>query len=222
MIYREAPIPKANNLKVTIGASELVSCNENQSSETNNLKVTIGALKIVVRIIPHSGGRYALDFVNLFTQRRILMKVILKQSLPSLGKAGNLVKVNDGYARNFLIPKGLAIEADEKNIKLFEHEKTNILRKSAKENKLATDLADVLSRETITIARKVGDQDKIFGSVSAKDIESALKEKGYDINRKMIVHEHGEHIKALGEFKVKIRLAHDVETQIKLNVVGEY
>jgi large subunit ribosomal protein L9 len=150
------------------------------------------------------------------------MKVILKQSLPSLGKAGNLVKVNDGYARNFLIPKGLAIEADEKNIKLFEHEKTNILRKSAKEHKSATDLADVLSRETITIARKVGDQDKIFGSVSAKDIESALKEKGYDINRKMIVHEHGEHIKALGEFKVKIRLAHDVETQIKLNVVGEY
>jgi len=149
------------------------------------------------------------------------MKVFLKQSVSSLGKAGNIVKVTDGYARNFLIPKGMAIEADEKNVKLFEHEKNNILKKAAKEHKSAQDLADVLSRETITIVRKVGDQDKLFGSVSAKDIETALKEKGYDINRKMIVHEHGEHIKELGEYKVRIKLAHDVETQIKLNVVGE-
>ena len=149
------------------------------------------------------------------------MKVILKQSVPSLGKAGTIVKVNDGYGRNFLSPKGLAIEADEKNIKLFEHEKNNILKKAAKEQKIAQDLADVLSRETITIARKVGDQDKIFGSVSAKDIEDELKKKGYDINRKMIVHEHGEHIKEIGEHQVKIKLAHDVETHITLKVVGE-
>jgi len=112
------------------------------------------------------------------------MKVILKQSVPSLGKAGALIKVNDGYARNYLIPKGLAIEANEKNIKLFEHEKANILKKAAKEHKSAQDLADALSDVTITIARKVGDQDKIFGSVTIKDIESALKEKGYDVNRK--------------------------------------
>lgn len=150
------------------------------------------------------------------------MKVILQQSVPSLGKAGSVVKVNDGYARNFLIPKGMAIEADEKNIKLFEHEKNNILKKAAKEHKNAQDLADVLSRETVTIVRKVGDQDKLFGSVSAKDIEAALKAKGYDINRKMIVHEHGEHIKELGEYKVKIKLGHDVEAQIALQVVGEY
>ena len=149
------------------------------------------------------------------------MKVILKQSVPSLGKAGALIKVNDGYARNFLIPKGLATEANEKNIKLFEHDKTNILKKAAKEHKSARDLADALSNVTITIARKLGDQDKIFGSVTTKDIESALKEKGYDINRKMIVHEHGEHIKSLGEFKVKIKLTADVETEIKLIVTGE-
>jgi len=149
------------------------------------------------------------------------MKVILKQSVPSLGKAGSLVKVNDGYARNFLIPKGMAIEADEKNIKLFEHEKNNILKKAAKEHKIAADLADVLSRETITISRKVGDQDKLFGSVSAKDIEEALNAKGYSISRKMIVHEHGEHIKELGEYKVKIKLAHDVEAKIILKVVSE-
>jgi large subunit ribosomal protein L9 len=71
------------------------------------------------------------------------------------------------------------------------------------------------------MARKVGDQDKLFGSVSVKDIETALKEKGYDINRKMIVHEHGEHIKSLGEFKIKIKLTHEVETEINLKVVGE-
>jgi large subunit ribosomal protein L9 len=149
------------------------------------------------------------------------MKVILKQSVPSLGKAGTLVKVNDGYARNYLIPTGLALEADEKNVKLFEHERNNILKKAAKEHKNAQDLADVLSRETITVARKVGDQDKLFGSVSTKDIEAALQQKGYDINRKMIVHEHGEHIKSLGEFQIKIKLGHGVETEIKLIVVGE-
>jgi len=150
------------------------------------------------------------------------MKVILKQNVPSLGKAGSLVKVNDGYARNFLIPKGLAAEADEKNVKVFEHEKRNILRKAEKEHKSAQELADALSKVTITMARKVGDQDKIFGSVSVKDIETALKEKGYDISRKMIVHEHGEHIKSLGEYKIKIKLTHDVETEINLKVVGEY
>ena len=149
------------------------------------------------------------------------MKVILTQNVPSLGKAGSLVKVNDGYARNFLIPKGLAAAADEKNIKVFEHEKRNILRKAEKEHKTAQELADVLSKVTITMARKVGDQDKLFGSVSVKDIETALKEKGYDIDRKMIVHEHGEHIKSLGEFKIKIKLTHDVETEINLKVVGE-
>jgi large subunit ribosomal protein L9 len=149
------------------------------------------------------------------------MKVILKQNVPSLGKAGSLVKANDGYARNYLIPKGLAIEANEKNMKLFEHEKKNILHKLEKETKEARGLADVLSKVTVTIARKVGDQDKLFGSVSVKDIEAALKEKGYNIDRKMIIHEHGEHIKSLGDFKIKIRLVHDVETEINLKVVGE-
>jgi large subunit ribosomal protein L9 len=149
------------------------------------------------------------------------MKVILKQNVPSLGKAGSLVKANDGYARNYLIPQGLAIEANEKNIKLFEHEKKNVLRNLEKETKSAKELAAALSDVTLTFTRKMGEQDKIFGSVTTKDIESALEEKGYKISRKMIVHEHGEHIKALGEFKVKIKLTHDVETEINLKVVGE-
>ncbi|HPK53409.1 MAG TPA: 50S ribosomal protein L9 [Smithellaceae bacterium] len=147
------------------------------------------------------------------------MKVILKQNVPSLGKVGELVKVNDGYARNLLIPKGLAIEANEKNIKTFEHEKKNILLKAEKEQKAARELAASISAITITIARKIGDQDKIFGSVTSKDIESALQEKGFNIDKKMIVHD--EQIKSLGEFKIKIKLYPGIDAELKLNVVGE-
>jgi large subunit ribosomal protein L9 len=147
------------------------------------------------------------------------MKVILKQNVPSLGKAGDLVKVNDGYARNLLIPKGLATEANEKNIKTFEHEKKNILQRAEKEQKTAQDQVAKLSEITLNIARKVGDQDKIFGSVTSKDIELALKEKGFDIDKKMIVHD--EQIKSLGEFKIKIKIHSGIEAEVKLNVVGE-
>jgi large subunit ribosomal protein L9 len=147
------------------------------------------------------------------------MKVILKQNVPSLGRAGDLVKVNDGYARNLLIPKGLAVEADDKNIKAFELAKKNILQKAEKEKAGAQDLATRLSQVTLTLPRKVGDQHKIFGSVTSKDIEAALREKGFDIDRKMIVHD--EQIKSLGEFKVRIKLHSGIETEIKLNVVGE-
>jgi len=147
------------------------------------------------------------------------MKVILKQNVPSLGKAGDLVKVNDGYARNLLIPKGLAVEADDKNIKAFEFEKKSVLQKAQKEKAGAQDLANRLSQVTLTLSRKVGDQHKIFGSVTSKDIEVALKEKGFDIDRKMIVHD--EQIKSLGEFKVKIKLGTGVEAELKLNVIGE-
>ena len=147
------------------------------------------------------------------------MKVILKQNVPSLGRAGDLVKVNDGYARNLLIPKGLALEADDKNIKAFELAKKNILQKTQKEKAGAQDLASRLSQVTLTIPRKVGDQHKIFGSVTSKDIEAALGEKGFDIDRKMIVHD--EQIKSLGEFKVRIKLHSGIETEIKVNVIGE-
>ncbi|MDD3249599.1 MAG: 50S ribosomal protein L9 [Smithella sp.] len=147
------------------------------------------------------------------------MKVILIQNVPSLGKAGDLVKVSDGHARNLLIPKGLAVEADNKNIKAFEQTKKNILQKVQKEMADAQDLSTRLSRVTLTLSRKVGDQHKIFGSVTSKDIEAALGEKGFAIGRKMIVHD--EPIKSLGEFKVRIKLHPGVETEINVNVVGE-
>jgi large subunit ribosomal protein L9 len=147
------------------------------------------------------------------------MKVILKQNVPSLGKAGDLVKVNDGYARNLLIPKGLASEANEKSIKIFEHEKNNILRKAEKEQIAAHDLAASLADITISISRKVGDQEKIFGSVTSKDIEQALQQKGFDIDKKMIIHD--EQIKSLGEFKIKVKIHSGMEAEVKLNVIGE-
>ena len=147
------------------------------------------------------------------------MKVILKEKVPSLGKAGDLIKVNDGYARNYLIPKGLAIEADGKNIKAFEHEKTNILKKAQKEHKNAEEMAAALGNLILTFSRKMGDQDRIFGSVTNKDIEEALKEKGYSIDRKMIIPD--EHIKSMGEFKAKIKLTARVESELKIIVAGE-
>ena len=147
------------------------------------------------------------------------MKVILKEKVPSLGKAGDLINVNDGYARNYLIPRGLAIEADEKNIKTFEHEKKNILKKAQKEHKNAEEMANALNDVTLTFSRKVGDQHKIFGSVTAKDIEEALKDKGYNIDRKIIIID--EHIKSLGEFKVKVKLTAGVEAGLKIIVTGE-
>lgn len=147
------------------------------------------------------------------------MKVILKQNVASLGKAGDLVKVNDGYARNLLIPKGLAVEADGKNIKAFEDEKKTLQLKTQKEKSHAEQIAARLKETTLTLSRKVGDQHKIFGSVTSKDIEAALKEKGFDIDRKMIVHD--EQIKSLGEFQVKIKLAAGVDAELKISVVGE-
>lgn len=147
------------------------------------------------------------------------MKVILKHNVPSLGKAGDLVKVNDGYARNLLFPKGLAVAADDKNLKAFELERKNILQKAQKEKSVAQDLAARLAQTTLTLTRKVGDQHKIFGSVTSKDIEIALKEKGFQIDRKMIVHD--EQIKSLGKFKVKIKLVPGVDAELKLMVVGE-
>jgi large subunit ribosomal protein L9 len=147
------------------------------------------------------------------------MKVILREKVPSLGKAGDLINVNDGYARNYLIPRGLAIEADDENIKTFEHEKKNILKKAQKEHKNAEEMAASLNNVTLTFSRKVCDQHKIFGSVTAKDIEEALNDKGYNIDRKMII--INDHIKSLGEFKVGVKLTAGVEAGLKIIVTGE-
>jgi len=147
------------------------------------------------------------------------MKVILKQNVDSLGKAGDLVKVADGYARNFLIPKGLAAEASSRNLKTFEHEKQRIMQQAEKIQKLAEEMAAKLSAVTCTIARRVGEQEKLFGSVGAKDIEEALIAQGIEIEKKSVLLE--EPIKSLGEYQVKIRISAGMTGEIKVVVAAE-
>lgn len=145
------------------------------------------------------------------------MNVILKENVSSLGKAGDLVKVSIGYARNYLIPKGLAIEATSSNVESLEGEKKAILKKIEKEKKKSESMAEKLAGAVCTITRRVGDQDKLFGSVNVKDIEEALAAQGLEINRKNILLD--EPIKALGEFPVKIKLPAGVTAEIKVSVV---
>lgn len=147
------------------------------------------------------------------------MKVILKENVESLGKTGDMLKVADGYARNFLIPRGLAIEAIGKNIKSLEHEKRLIAQKAEKEKKKAESLLEKFSHVTCTIVKRIGEQNKLFGSVTTKDIEKSLREQGIEIDRKNIVLE--EPIRSTGEFPVKIKLYPEVTTEIKVSVVGE-
>jgi large subunit ribosomal protein L9 len=147
------------------------------------------------------------------------MKVILKENVESLGKAGDLVKVADGYARNFLVPKGLAAEASGRNLKVFEHEKQRIMQQAEKIQKQAEEAAARLSAVTCTIARRVGEQEKLFGSVGAKDIEEALVVQGIEIGKKSVILD--EPIKALGEFPVRIKLSAGVTGEIKVVVVAE-
>lgn len=147
------------------------------------------------------------------------MKVILRQNVEDLGKAGDTVKVADGYARNFLIPKGLAAEANTRNLKVFEHEKKRILEQAEKIHKQAEETAAKLGAVTCTIARRVGEQDKLFGSVGVKDIADALAAQAIEIEKRNIL--LAEPIKALGEFPVRIKLSAGMTAEIKVAVVAE-
>lgn len=147
------------------------------------------------------------------------MKIILKENVDSLGKAGEMIKVADGYARNYLIPKGLAVEASSRSMKALEHEKSRIMKKNESDRKKAEAMVEKLQGVTCTISRRVGEQDKLFGSVTTKDIEQSLIEQGMEIDRKMIILE--EPIKSLGEFPVKIKFQPGITTEITIKVVGE-
>ena len=147
------------------------------------------------------------------------MRIILKENVESLGKAGDILKVADGYARNYLIPKGLALEASTKNVSVLDHEKTRILKKADQEKKKAQTMAEMISGITCTITRRIGEQDKLFGSVGPKDIEKSLIEQGVELERKSI--HLPEPIKALGEFPVKIKLSGGVVAELIVIVVPE-
>ena len=147
------------------------------------------------------------------------MKVILKEDVESLGKTGDTVSVSDGYARNFLIPKGLCIEASNKNVKVLEHERKLIEKKLERQREQAKTLSEKLKAVSVTIPMKVGEQDKLFGSVTSKDIEKALAARGVDVNRRSIMME--EPIRSLGEFRVKIKLHPEVFSEVSVIVTGE-
>lgn len=147
------------------------------------------------------------------------MKVILKQYVESLGKAGDTVKVADGYGRNFLIPKGLAAEANTRNLKIFDHEKQRILHQAEKIHQQAQETATKLGGVVCSIARRVGEQEKLYGSVGVKDIVEALAAQGIDMDKRNILLD--EPIRALGEFPVRIKLSAGVTAEIKVSIVAE-
>ncbi|HET6514126.1 MAG TPA: 50S ribosomal protein L9 [Thermodesulfovibrionales bacterium] len=147
------------------------------------------------------------------------MKVILKEDVKSLGTVGSVVNVADGYARNYLIPKHLAAEANTKNIKALEHEKKKIEEQAKKIKNAALSLSERLSSLTLTLGAKAGEEEKLFGSITTMDIAEALKKEGFDVDRKKIVLD--EPIKRLGTFSVGVKLHHDVTSQVTIQVVPE-
>lgn len=147
------------------------------------------------------------------------MKVILRRDHESLGKIGDVVVVKDGYARNFLIPRGIAYQALSGNIKALEEEKKSVEKRNLQELKAAENLAAQLESISVTIPVQVGEEDKIFGTVTAQMIADALKEKGHDIDKRKI--EIEEPIKALGIYGVSLKLHQNVSAKIKVWVVRE-
>ena len=147
------------------------------------------------------------------------MKVILLENLENLGHIGDIVNVKDGYARNYLLPKKIAAIADPKKIKQLEHDKQRAAKKLARLKKAAEVLADKMKGLKFTYERKVSDDGKLFGSVSAVDIVKSLKEEGFDIRKGQI--ELKSPLKQLGIFQVKVKLEKDVEVGVEVEIVAE-
>jgi large subunit ribosomal protein L9 len=147
------------------------------------------------------------------------MEVILREDIDRLGHRGDVVKVAPGYARNFLLPKKLAVAATDANKKIVEQERQAHLRKEAKLKSEAEDLSKLLGGITVTITQKAGENDQLFGSVTAKDIAEALEKQNFTVDRRRILLE--DPIKQLGEHKVGVRLHREVTTEVTVNVVKE-
>ncbi len=146
------------------------------------------------------------------------MEVILRESIPSLGKAGEIVKVADGYARNYLLPQGKAILSDKKNLASLERQRKKILEMAAKQRQEAEALARQLEELEISIPVRVGENEKLYGSVTSQDIVKAVAQQGYTVDKRKVL--LPEPIKTLGEFEVPVRLDVDVTAQLKVKVVA--
>ncbi len=147
------------------------------------------------------------------------MQVILRTTIEKLGREGDVINVADGYARNYLIPHKLAIEATERNRRALEHEKKVELDREIKHKKDAERLASELANVSCTIKVKTGENDQLFGSVTNADIAEVLREQGYTVDKKKIILE--EPIKELGVFTVPIKIYQDITANIKVWIVKE-
>jgi len=146
------------------------------------------------------------------------MKIILTQDFETLGFEGDIVDVAKGYARNYLIPKGVAIEANNSNVKAMEMRKGKIMANRTKVKEVAERAREKISQVTITVRQKVGEEGKLYGSVTSRDIAQGLESEGITVDRKKIVID--ETIRALGEFEVPIKLHPEVTAKIKVVVEG--
>jgi large subunit ribosomal protein L9 len=147
------------------------------------------------------------------------MEIILREDVENVGARGAVVKVADGYARNYLLPKRLAVPATESNKKIVEQEREAYLRREAKLKSEAESLAQMMSNVRLTFRQRVGENDQLFGSVTAKDIAEMLESQNYHIERRKV--QLNEPIRTLGEHKVPLRLHRDVTTEITVLVEPE-
>jgi large subunit ribosomal protein L9 len=147
------------------------------------------------------------------------MEVILKEDIANVGKIGEVVRVRDGYARNYLLPRGLVLMANKKNLKTFEHQKKLVADQKEKVMRQAQGAADQLTSVALVIAMKAGEEGRLFGSVTNMQIEKALKAKGLNVDRRKI--HLDEPIKTLGDYEVPVRLAADLTVPLKISVVSD-
>lgn len=147
------------------------------------------------------------------------MKIILREDVEKLGKAGEIVKVRDGFGRNFLVPKGMAVVADTRNVRVLDHEKRTIAARSKKIREAAASVAEKVSALTLTLAAKVGEEGKLFGAITSRDIADALAAAGFAIDRKNVLLD--EPIKQIGVYKVKVKLASDIVPEVSVTVAAE-
>lgn len=147
------------------------------------------------------------------------MKVILREDIETLGKAGDIIKVADGYGRNFLIPRKLAVPADVRNLKALEHERKGIEARAKKARKTAESLSEKLASLTLTIPAKAGEEGRLFGAITSRDIAGALAMAGVEIDRRLILLE--EPIKQVGDYRVKVRAGGTLVPEVSVRVVPE-
>lgn len=147
------------------------------------------------------------------------MEIILRETIDNLGRAGQVVKVTDGYARNYLLPRKLAYPATPGNLKVIEFERQSLLRKEAKQKDDAEKLKLMLDKVEIEIRRKVGEHNALFGSVTNSDVADELEKQGFQIEKRKI--HMDDHIKSLGDYVIPIRLFKDVTAEIKVRVEPE-